>query len=131
MTDSERVFLRIQLEVLLKRLKRNLDAVGAEELRTTYQKGYVRLLKDIREKAAAYVKEVVFSGMGGYFPRNEIRPMFQALRDAVNEADTTQGLSQALFKEPDMEKVEKLAWTVREKVHRVILEYQTYTEGGT
>lgn len=131
MIDSEREFLRIQLEVLLKRLKRNLDAVGAEELRTTYQKGYVRLLKDIREKAVAYVKEVVFSGMGGYFPRNEIRPMFQALREAVNEADTTQGLSQALFKEPDMEKVEKLAWTVREKVHRVILEYQAYTEGGT
>ena len=40
MTAGEQGFLRLELEVLLRRLKRNLDQVGAETLETTYRKGY-------------------------------------------------------------------------------------------
>ena len=130
MTAGEQVFLRIELEVLLKRLKRNLDQVGVEVLKSTYKKGYGELLREIREKAETYMKEAVFNGMGGYFRKNEVSSLFRELRDVVNEADTKHQLSLALFKEPDMGKVEGLAQRIRERVLQIVLEYKAHVEGG-
>lgn len=124
MTAGEQAFLRIELEVLLKRLKRNLDQVGAETLKTTYRKGYRQLLTEIQGKAETYIKEVVFEGMGGYFRKDEVLSLFRELNGVVNEADTKHQLSLALFKEPDMGKVEGLAQMVRERVQQVVLGYQ-------
>lgn len=124
MTAGEQVFLRLELEVLLKRLKRNLDQVGVEVLKSTYKKGYGELLKEIQVKAETYMKEAVFSGMGGYFCRDEVPSLFRELNDVVNEDDVRHQLSLALFKEPDMGKVESLIRMIREKVWRIVLEYQ-------
>ena len=56
MTASEQGFLRLELEVLLKRLKRNLDQVGVEVLKSAYRKGYGELLREIQAKAETYMK---------------------------------------------------------------------------
>ena len=124
MTAGEQAFLRLELEVLLKRLKRNLDQVGVEVLKSTYKKGYGELLKEIQVKAETYMKEAVFSGMGGYFCREEVPSLFRELNDVVNEGDVRHQLSLALFKEPDMGKVESLVRMIREKVWRIVLKYQ-------
>lgn len=131
MTAGEQAFLRIELEVLLKRLKRNLDQVGAETLKTTYRKGYRQLLTEIQRKAETYIKEVVFEGMGGYFCKDEVSSLFRELNGVVNEAGTKHQLSLALFKEPDMGKVESLAQMIRERVQQVVLGYKAHIEGGT
>ncbi len=128
MTVGEQVFLRIELEVLLKRLKRNLDQVGVEVLKSTYKKGYGELLREIREKAETYMKEAVFNGMGGYFRKNEVSSLFRELNSVVNEADTRRQLALALFREPDMRKVECLAQTIRERAWQIVLKYQAYAE---
>ena len=130
MTASEQGFLRLELEVLLKRLKRNLDQVGAETLKTTYRKGYRGLLTEIQGKAETYIKEVVFEGMGGYFRKDEVSSLFRELSDVLNEADTKHQLSLALFKEPDMGKVEGLAQRIRERVLQIVLGYKAHVEGG-
>lgn len=130
MTAGEQAFLRLELEVLLKRLKRNLDQVGAEALKSTYRKGYGELLKEIQEKAETYMKEAVFNGMGGYFCRDEVPDLCKKLNSAVNEADVRHQLHLALFQEPDMGKVEGLVQRIRKRVRQIVLEYQAHTQGG-
>ena len=130
MTASEQAFLRLELEVLLKRLKRNLDQVGVEVLKSTYRKGYGELLREIQVKAETYMKEAVFSGMGGYFFQNEVPDLCRKLNSAVNEADVRHQLKLALFQEPDMGKVEGLVQVIRERVRRIVLEYQGHIQGG-
>ena len=130
MTASEQGFLRLELEVLLKRLKRNLDQVGVEVLKSTYRKGYGELLREIQVKAETYMKEAVFSGMGGYFCRDEIQDLCRELNGVVNEAGVKHQLSVALFQEPDMGKVEGLVQMIRERVQRIVLEYQGHIQGG-
>ena len=130
MTAGEQGFLRLELEVLLKRLKRNLDQVGVEVLKSTYRKGYGELLKEIQAKAETYMKEAVFNGMGGYFCRDEVPDLCRKLNSAVNEADVRHQLKLALFQEPDMGKVEGLVQMIRERVQRIVLEYQGHIQGG-
>lgn len=127
MTANEQTFLRKQLEVLLKRLKRNLEKAGEEALKTTYRRGYMELLRDIRQTAEDYVKEIIFCGMGGYFQREEIPALFEQLNSVVNEAGFQKELRSALFKEPDMEKVEELTRRMKNQVSQIILEYQAHT----
>lgn len=130
MTASEQGFLRLELEVLLKRLKRNLDQAGVEVLKSTYRKGYGELLREIQVKAETYMKEAVFSGMGGYFFQNEVPDLCKELNSVVNEADVRHQLNLALFQEPDMGKVEGLVQVIRERVRRIVLEYQAHIQGG-
>lgn len=130
MTAGEQRLLRLELEVLLKRLKRNLNQVGVEVLKSTYRKGYGELLREIQVKAETYMKEAVFSGMGGYFCRDEIPDLCRTLNGVVNEAGIRHQLSVALFQEPDMGKVEGLVQIIRERVQRIVLEYQGHIQGG-
>ena len=130
MTASEQGFLRLELEVLLKRLKRNLDQVGVEVLKSAYRKGYGELLREIQAKAETYMKEAVFNGMGGYFCRDEVPDLCRELNGVVNEAGVKHQLSVALFQEPDMGKVEGLVQMIRERVQRIVLEYQGHIQGG-
>lgn len=130
MTAGEQAFLRLELEVLLKRLKRNLDQVGAEVLKSTYRKGYGELLREIQAKAETYMKEAVFSGMGGYFCRDEIPALCRELNGVVNEADVRHQLNLALFQEPDMGKVDGLVQRIRERVRQIVLEYQAHIQAG-
>lgn len=76
------------------------------------------------------MKEAVFSGMGGYFCRDEIPDLCRALNGVVNEAGVRHQLSVALFQEPDMGKVEGLVQIIRERVQRIVLEYQGHIQGG-
>ena len=80
--------------------------------------------------AETYMKEAVFSGMGGYFCRDEIPDLCRALNGVVNEAGVRHQLSVALFQEPDMGKVEGLVQIIRERVQRIVLEYQGHIQGG-
>ena len=73
MTASEQGFLRLELEVLLKRLKRNLDQVGVEVLKSTYRKGYGELLREIQAKAETYMKEAVLAAWEGISARMRFR----------------------------------------------------------
>ena len=130
MTAGEQGVLRLELEVLLKRLKRNLDQAGVEVLKSTYRKGYRELLREIQAKAETYMKEAVFSGMGGHFCRDEIPDLCRELNGVVNEAGVRHQLKVALFQEPDMGKVEGLVQVIRERVRRIVLEYQGHIQGG-
>lgn len=130
MTGNERRFLELELGMLLRKLKRNRDGIPIERLRTEYKSGYEALLYQIREKAVSYVKETVFTGLGGYYKRDEVPELIAGLDGIVNAPETKAKLQHALFKEPDMERVKCLAAEMRKKAEPLAMEYQARAAKG-
>lgn len=130
MTGDERRFLELELGMLLRRLKRNRDSISIERLRTEYKSGYEALLYQIREKAVSYVKETVFTGLGGYYQKDEVPELVAKLGSIVNTPEMKAKLQHALFKEPDMERVKCLAEEMRNKAEPLAMEYQVRAAKG-
>lgn len=126
MTAGERIYLRLQLEVLLKRLKRNLDQVPLAELKSTYKKGYEKLRENIRQTAAEYIRSAVCEDVPGYYLKGETELLFEEIRSVMNEKEMRRELSRALFQEPDMERVQELTELMRSRVSRIAKEYQAH-----
>lgn len=130
MTGSERRFLELELKMLLRKLRRNQEKVSVEVLKSVYQKGYEALLKEISQKAICYIKEIIFSGMGGYYLRAETAELFEKLNHIVNCPESKKRLQNALFIEKDMGQVQALAAGLRAQVEQVVKEYQKHAEKG-
>ena len=60
MTENEQRFLELQLKLSLGKLRRNMDQVPLEVLKTTYREPYKSLQRQIRELGFRYINSIIF-----------------------------------------------------------------------
>ncbi len=130
MTAGERRFLELELEVLLRRFKKNQENDPVGVLKSAYREGYETLVNEIGRKAANYVKEVVFAGSGGYYLKSETSELVEKLNYVVNCPVSKEKLRTVLFAEPDMVQVKKLTAGLRAQVQNIVTEYQNHAGKG-
>lgn len=130
MTADEKRFLELELDVLLRRFKKNRENDPGGVSKSAYRESYETLLNEIGRKAASYVKEVVFAGTGGYYLKFETTELFEKLNHIVNCPESKEKLRNALFVKPDMGQVKKLAAGLRAQVQNIVTEYQNHAGKG-
>ena len=59
MTENEQRFLELQLKLSLGKLRRNMDQVPLEVLKTTYREPYKSLQRQIRELGFRYINSII------------------------------------------------------------------------
>ena len=106
--------LRLTLEGHLDTLRRNLDAVPREVLKTQYRKPYNALLQDIRTAATGYVKEIVLGDLRIRSPfLKEATPIIQT---AIDQSGLLKVISEAAYIHPDINEIDRLAGALKEEV---------------
>lgn len=110
----EKEELRAALTAHLDTLRRNLEVVSMEVLKTKYEKPYKALAQDICAAATAYTRQLALS---------EIRlkaVYFEAAKPYIDTAiqNTTmlKAISEAAFKRQDIEEIERLALALRQEI---------------
>ena len=106
--------LRKILATHLDTLKRNLDAVPREVLKTKYKKPYNKLCQDISSSATAYVKKITLSDI-------RIRVDFQdeavpLIENTIQQSGLLRRISAAAFHRQDIDEIDKLALELRQKI---------------
>lgn len=110
----EREKLRAILVTHLDTLRRNLEVVSIEVLKTKYEKPYKALAKDICSAATEYTRELSLSGIRLktiYF--NAAKTYIDS---AIKKTTKLKEISQAAFKRQDIEEIEKLALELRQEI---------------
>ena len=110
----EREKLRALLVTHLDTLRRNLEVVSMEILKTKYEKPYKALAKDICTAASEYTRELSLSGIRLktiYF--NDAKTYIDS---AIKKTTKLKEISQAAFKRQDIEEIEKLALELRQEI---------------
>jgi hypothetical protein len=110
----EREKLRALLVTHLDTLRRNLEVVSIEVLKTKYEKPYKALAKDICTAASEYTRELSLSGIRLkkiYF--NDAKTYIDS---AIQKTTKLKEISQAAFKRQDIEEIEKLALELRQEI---------------
>ncbi|MFR5631444.1 MAG: hypothetical protein ACLUFH_00410 [Monoglobales bacterium] len=130
MTENEKRFQERELEILLRKLQRNREHVPRMKLKTAYRKSYEALLEEIRDKAQKYIREVVFSGMGGYYLISEVPMLQHDLNLTVNDQNVRKELSRAIFTDSDIEAVKEQTGQLRNQVEQIIWKYQSHVGRG-
>lgn len=130
MTAGERTFLELELEVLLRRLKKNQTQIPIEILKSVYRNGYETLVEKICQKACCYVKEVAFDGVGGYYLRTEVAELVEKLDCIMKCPKNKEELNHALFIETDMGSVRDFAAHLHRQVQDIAKEYKNHAGKG-
>lgn len=108
--------LRETLELHLDTLRRNLEVVSLEELKTKYKKPYEDLRKKICQAATEYTRHVALSNI------RIRRSLFEEAQTYINAAtQQTQCLkkiSEAAFQRQDMDEIAALARTLRGEIEQ-------------
>lgn len=110
----ERDNLRATLATHLDTLRRNLEVVSIEELKTKYQKPYEALANDIRAAATAYTRYLALTDIrlkAKYL--EEATPYINA---AIQNTTALKAISQAAFKRQDIAEIEQLALSLRQEI---------------
>lgn len=110
----EKEKLRADLVTHLDTLRRNLEVVSIEVLKTKYQKPYEALRKDICAAATAYTRHLSLSNIrikASYM--EEAKPYIDA---AVQATTKLKAISDAAFKRQDIEEIEQLALELRQEI---------------
>ena len=110
----EREELRATLVTHLDTLRRNLEVVSIEELKTKYKKPYEVLAKDICAAATAYTQYLALNDIrlkSKYF--DEAKPYIDS---AVQKTKVLKAISEAAFKRQDIEEIERLALSLRQEI---------------
>ena len=110
----ERDELRTTLVNHLETLRRNLQVVSMEVLKTKYKKPFDVLRQDICKAATAYTRFLVFDGMRikhKYF--DEAVPYIDA---AVKQTKRLKQISDAAFQRQDIDEIESLALALRKEI---------------
>ena len=105
MTENEQRFLELQLKLSLGKLRRNMDQVPLEVLKTTYREPYKSLQRQIRELGFRYINSIIFEGTDGYILLEDKASMFSEIERAANCPEVQAGFRQALFEKADLEMV--------------------------
>lgn len=130
MTENEKRFQERELGILLRKLQKNREYVPRMKLKTVYRKSYEALLEEIRQKAQKYIRDVVFSGMGGYYLVSEVPMLQQDLNLTVNNQNIQKKLTQAIFTDTDIEAVKEQTGQLRKQVEQIIWEYRSHVGRG-
>lgn len=114
----ERDELRTTLVNHLETLRRNLQVVSMEVLKTKYKKPFDALRQDICKAATAYTRFLVFDGMRikhKYF--DEAVPYIDA---AVKQTKRLKQISDAAFQRQDIDEIESLALALRKEIEAAL-----------
>lgn len=114
----ERDELRTALVTHLDTLRRNLQVVSMEVLKTKYKKPYDVLRQDICKAATAYTRFLVFDGMRikhKYF--DEAVPYIDG---AIAQTNRLKEISKAAFQRQDIEEIEALALALRGEIEAAL-----------
>ncbi|RFZ77589.1 decarboxylase [Lacrimispora amygdalina] len=106
--------LRSTLITHLDTLRRNLEVVSIEVLKTKYQKPYETLAKDICAAASAYTQYLALTGIrlkAKYF--DEAKPYIDGI---IQNTTVLKTISEAAFKRQDIEEIERLALSLRQDI---------------
>lgn len=110
----EKEKLRASLVTHLDTLRRNLEVVSIEVLKTKYEKPYNELAQDICATATAYTRELSLSGIrlkASYF--DDAKPYIDTV---VQNTTKLKAISKAAFKHQDIDEIERLALELRQEV---------------
>jgi hypothetical protein len=110
--DQEK--LRATLVTHLDTLRRNLEVVSIEILKTKYQKPFEALAKDICAAATAYTQYLTLTDIrlkSKYF--DEAKPYIDAV---IQNTRVLKAISEAAFKRQDIEEIERLALSLRQDI---------------
>ena len=114
----EREELRTTLVNHLETLRRNLQVVSMEVLKTKYKKPFDALRQDICKAATAYTHFLVFDGMRikhKYF--DEAVPYIDT---AVKQTKRLKQISDAAFHRQDIDEIESLALALRKEIEAAL-----------
>ena len=110
--------LRQALMTDLNTLKRNIDAVSREVLKTKYKKPYTKLCQGISTNATAYVKGIALSDIRirkDY--QNDVIPLIQ---DIIDNSGLLRQMSSALFIRQDITELENLALELKQQIQNAL-----------
>ena len=112
--DEKEKKLREDLEFHLDTLRRNLEAVSMEDLKTKYAKPFKDLKDSICKAATEYTQHISLSGI-----RIKSRYGDEAVKyinEAIKETPYLKKISEAAFERQDMDEIAALAGQLREVV---------------
>lgn len=106
--------LRAELEAHLDTLRRNLEVVSMEELKTKYKKPFEELRDNICRAATDYTRQVALHDI-----RIRTKYMDEAqnyLNASVQNSGCLKKISQAAFQRQDIQEIEALALSLRSEI---------------
>ena len=110
--------LRNTLAGHLDTLRRNLEAVPLEVLKTTYQKPYQALCRNISLTASAYVTQISLEGI---LIRKDLVPEAASLIEAaLQQSGLCRQISTAAFRHQNISEIDSLALTLRKLVQKAL-----------
>lgn len=110
--------LRKTLITHLDTLKRNLDVVPLEVLKTKYKKPFDKLCQDISGTATAYVKQVTLTDIRiqiGF--QDEAIPLIQ---NTILQSGLLRQISAAAFRRQDIVEIDKLALELKQQIQTAL-----------
>lgn len=108
--------LRKALEIHLDTLRRNLEVVSLEVLKTKYQKPYEELRGQICKAATEYTRHVALCDIRiRHSLFNEAKTYIDA---AIQQTQCLKKISEAAFQRQDMDEIAALAHTLREEIEK-------------
>lgn len=110
--------LRKTLETHLDTLKKNLDIVPLEVLKTRYKKPFGELCQNISASATAYVKRITLADI-------RIRADFQEeavplIENAIQKSGLLRQISAAAFRRQDIAEIDKLALELKQQIQNAL-----------
>lgn len=108
--------LRKTLEIQLDTLRRNLEVVSLDVLKTKYKKPYDELREKICKAATAYTRHVALSNIRiRHSLFDEAKTYIDA---AIQQTQCLKKISNAAFQRQDMDEIEALAHTLRGEIEQ-------------
>ena len=114
----ERDELRTTLVNHLETLRRNLQIVSMEVLKTKYKKPFDALRQDICKAATAYTRFLVFDGMR--INHKNVDEAVPYIDTAVKQTKRLKQISDAAFQRQDIDEIESLALALRKEIEAAL-----------
>lgn len=114
MMDEMEKKLRETLEGHLDTLRRNLEVVSMEVLKTKYEKPYKELKNNICNAATEYTRHISLSGIR--IKQSCFEEAQVCINEAVKQTLCLKKISDAAFQRQDMEEIAALAKQLREEI---------------
>lgn len=116
--DEMEKTLREELEKHLDTLRRNLEVVPMDVLKTKYKKPYQELKESICKAATAYTRHVSLGGIR--IKQKYGDEVTSYANEAVKDSQCLKRISEAAFERQDMNEIAALAKQLREEILQVL-----------
>lgn len=110
----EKKELRQTLAVHLETLKRNLEAVPLETLKTKYKKPFDKLRQDISLTTSAYVKEITLKDIR--IRKDFFEEALPLIENAIQQSGLLKQISAAAFRRQDLAEIDSLAMELKKQI---------------